>query len=334
MSGMIGAGFITGREIYSYFIRFGIKGLAGILLAGLLFALLGVRIAEAVEKDNCSDMRELSCAVLGEKAGRVVCFSETLFLYCMYIVMTAGASELLCTITGWHKVITTIIVSVLSTVLLLCGFDKIAGLSAAAAPVTGAIMLAVSAASGNFRNAFFGETMSAAEVSAESTPAFLWVAAAIVYCGYNLLILLSVMPRVTCDNCDISTARAGSALGALFVTLLLLAVGAGLLGMPEAALRNDMPLLHAAEGQSVALKGLMIGSVLVTMVLSCACNLSNCGRELAKQLRTSESAAGLLLVLPAALLSFAGFGILMDIFYTFFGILGVLLIIPLVFKRK
>jgi uncharacterized membrane protein YkvI len=63
------------------------------------------------------------------------------------------------------------------------------------------------------------------------------------------------------------------------------------------------------------------------MILSCATNLSNCGKALSEKIKSGEKSAGIILALIGCLFSFIGFGKLMDIVYTFFGVIGVILII-------
>ena len=329
LSGVIGAGFITGRELYSYFGRYGVLGLAGVVLSFVLFLVTGLKISRLAAEKDCRDLISISAEIMGEKGGKAVCIMISAFLYCMYVVMTAGASELLTQYTGLSPWTAGALTTVICICLLVMGFQRLASVCAFIAPATAVIMLAVLCFSGSFERVW--QNME--------RPCFgfpdniIWIGAAVVYCGYNLLVLLSVIPRASRKSDSLKTLMSGNGIGALSVGILVFFVTLGIIGEdPEG--KFSMPLLHAAGEHSAILKFIMVGCVFVTMMLSCAVNLSNCGKELAERFCFKEFPVATALALSGCLISFAGFGKLMDILYTFFGVLGVFLILPLVFRRK
>ncbi len=330
LSGVIGAGFITGREIYSYFGRFGIKGFVGIIISWVLFAITAYRMMNVIFEQGCEDMEDTAKALFGKRAGRAVCIAQIVFLYSMYIVMLAGLGELLASITRLSRPLCGLFAAVGSVIFLFAGFDKIASVCAWVAPVTAVIMITVLLLSGNFKALFAKDNIEGLFHGGN----FLWVGAAVVYCGYNLLVLLSVMPRVAAGSQSVGEARLGGVLGATVVGALLFTVNAGMFGAKPSCRAHDMPLLWEAARHGAPLAAIMLGAVLLTMLLSAAVNLSNCGRELSKAMKCRERTAGVLLSLVGFCLSFVGFGPLMDVFYTFFGVFAVMLIIPLVFRTK
>jgi uncharacterized membrane protein YkvI len=328
LSGVIGAGFITGREIYSYFGRFGFWGFLGALVSMLLFFVTAVKLSRIIINEDCRDLKAVSKAIFGENRGAVVCLLTAVFLYCMYVVMLAGASELLRDYLNFGKWSAAVSVTCFCIVLLFAGFSGLATVCSVAAPVTAVIMLLTLALSGSYKS-FFSRLVVSGDVGKFD---FLCIGAAVVYCGYNLLVLLSVMPRASKNTDTYKDLKRGNVGGVFLVGGLIFAVLTGIYDMEG---RNtSMPLLYKATEYNGVLRILMLLAVFITMILSCAVNLSNCGRELSLKLGCSEKTAGIILALAGCLLSFIGFGRLMDILYTFFGALGVILIIPLVFRRK
>jgi uncharacterized membrane protein YkvI len=328
LSGVIGAGFITGREIYSYFGRFGIWGFLGALVSMLLFFVTAVKLSRIIINEDCRDLKAVSKAIFGENRGAVVCLLTAVFLYCMYVVMLAGASELLRDYLNFGKWSAAVSVTCFCIVLLFAGFSGIAAVCSVAAPVTAVIMLLTLVLSGSYKE-FFAESVVPDNIGKFN---FLCIGAAIVYCGYNLLVLLSVVPRASKKADTYKDLKRGSLGGVVWVGVLIIAVLIGIFDMSGS--NASMPLLQKAAECNDVLKVLMLLTVFITMILSCSVNLSNCGRELSLKFNCSEKTAGIILALVGCLLSFIGFGRLMDILYTFFGALGVILILPLVFRRK
>lgn len=327
LSGVIGAGFVTGREVYVYFGKFGANGYIGIAVASVLFILTAVRLLAVIEKYDCRSMSDVTEAMFGRRAGKFVCMANALFLYCMYIVISAGAGELICSLTGTRRVTSMLAVSGVCIFFLFIGFGGIAAVCSVAAPITAVIMLAAVILPGK------AESGTAGPVAA-SEGGFLWAVMAAVYVGYNVLVLISVMPRIKNDIKNQKTARLGGASGAIMVSCLLFAVNYGMNMTAGIGGDSDMPLAEAAAGRGEVFGAIMYGAVLVTMILSASANISNCGELIGRHINIKERTAGTVLAAVGGLFSLAGFGPLMDIFYTFFGFLGVILIFPLVFTKK
>ena len=91
----LGTGFISGQEQWQYFGVFGIEGFLGLALAMLLiFAFCAVMLSYARETEECEfDRLVISrpSPVLRATVGAVTVF----FMFTTYVVMTAGAGDLL-----------------------------------------------------------------------------------------------------------------------------------------------------------------------------------------------------------------------------------------------
>lgn len=92
---MVGAGFATGQEVIQYFISFGVWGLAGALLAGILMVAAGAVIINIgsyfMADEHLAVFRSVSAPVIS----RFLDISVSLTLLAMGIVMLAGAGSTL-----------------------------------------------------------------------------------------------------------------------------------------------------------------------------------------------------------------------------------------------
>lgn len=332
LSGVIGAGFVTGREVESYFGRFGCYGLAGAAVAALLFFVTACRLMKVIRRNGCGTMEETAAALLGKRAGRAAGIANAVFLYGMYVVILAGAEELLASVAGMSRVAAMLLVTAVCGLLLWGGFQRIALLCAASAPAVAAVMTAAALL-------FLprdGSQAAGTAAMAVPSPAgrLLWPASAAIYVGYNLLLLIAVMPRVRYDGMSERAAEAGGLLGALAVSALLFTVLSALLLGGSAVRESSMPLAALAARGGGVFAAVLYAAVLITMILSAVTDLSGCAQFLGRRLHRSEFTVCLLLLPVSGVLSLAGFGFLMDLCYTFFGILGVILIFALVFGSK
>ena len=230
-------------------------------------------------------------------------------------------------LAGISRCAATLTAAAVCGILLYVGFRGIAVICAVAAPAAAVIMAAAALL-------FLPEDPDVQIESIVPGGRVLWIVSAAVYVGYNLLLLISVMPRIRSDlRCE-KEAVSGGMIGAFAVSILLFAVLCGLLLSSRAVQENSMPLAALAANGGGVFAAVMYGIVLLTMLLSAVTNLSSCAQFLGQQLHIKEFTAGVPLLLVSGAVSLAGFGFLMDLFYTFFGILGVFLIFPLVFRKK
>lgn len=327
LSGVIGAGFVTGREIQSYFGRFGIYGLLGAAAASLLFFVTAYRLMQLIEEEDCKTMADVTGALFGTGFGRFVCAANAAFLYCMYIVILAGAGELLSSLTGLGRFAAMLAISAVCGVLLRMGFRGIALFCAVAAPVAAVVMAAAALL-------FLPADPHFSAGSEFPAGHIFWIVSAAVYVGYNLLLLISVMPRIRSDIQTEKEAVSGGLCGALAVCGLLFTVLCGLLLSGGAVRGNSMPLAALAARGGGWFAAVMYVVVLVTMILSAVTDLSGSAQFFGEYLHLREFTVCIPLLIAGGAVSLAGFGFLMDLFYTFFGILGVILIFLLVFRRK
>lgn len=72
ISTVIGAGFASGQEIVTFFIRYGRSGLLGLGVAGALFILYGWGILSCVYKNKIRTYSEFTDQIAGRQAGRVL----------------------------------------------------------------------------------------------------------------------------------------------------------------------------------------------------------------------------------------------------------------------
>lgn len=114
----IGAAFASGQEIIKFFTRFEIRSFTGILIAGILFAVVAIAALDIVYcyKVKCSG--DFLKILGGTYAGKFFEYMTMVFSFCIYIVMIAGAAVLCNRITGTPFFLSVILMSILCTVLV------------------------------------------------------------------------------------------------------------------------------------------------------------------------------------------------------------------------
>ena len=88
---LIGAGFASGQEIYSFFYSYGIMGLIGIIVTCILISLIIYKTLWIICKNNIEDYNEfLKIFIKNSKVTRVINIILNVLLLITFYIMIAG----------------------------------------------------------------------------------------------------------------------------------------------------------------------------------------------------------------------------------------------------
>lgn len=92
---VIGAGFASGQEIVTFFTRYGLKGLAGVGLATMLFVISTYLILTISRRERITRFADLACHVCGPWLGQALNLVMAVALLGSLGVMLAGSGAIL-----------------------------------------------------------------------------------------------------------------------------------------------------------------------------------------------------------------------------------------------
>lgn len=140
---VIGAGFASGKELYEFFAAFGPRGLLGIGVSGILFALLGVLSLNIQMNTNSAGPRAtkdqgfetfLRCA-LGSAVGRIADALVTASLYISLVVMLSGSGMLAEQLFGFPEWFGCVSTAAAAGAVVLAGVRGVASANSVLVPV-------------------------------------------------------------------------------------------------------------------------------------------------------------------------------------------------------
>lgn len=91
---VIGAGFASGREIIEFFAIYGLKGIMGITLSGILFSLLGSMLLLKIHTHQIYGFNDLVIRTFGGKLGRILDIIMIISLYTGFSIMISGSGAI------------------------------------------------------------------------------------------------------------------------------------------------------------------------------------------------------------------------------------------------
>lgn len=333
MSVVIGGGFASGNEVLQFFTGYGMAGIAGSVVAAVLFAFLGMQIARISSVMQAGSHKQVLYILFGEKAGLVVDIILSFFLYGVGVVMLAGAGSTLLQQFGLAPLFGSVLMTVLVVATLCLNVKGIVNLISAVMPFLLVMVVSITVYS------IYTSTGTQAELTqvAEDIPVitFLgaevpnWALSGLLYASFNIAVgfpMLAVIGGLTKQP---KAASLGGMSGGLGLGFLIIVLNIGLFANLDKLVGIEIPTLLLAEQihpwlavlMSLALIG-MIYSTAVGMFFAFGARFATPDTNRFKILSAIFAAIGLAL-------SQVGFTKLVGTVYPMLGVVGLILIIAI-----
>ncbi|MDD6484876.1 MAG: hypothetical protein PUF72_09965 [Clostridiales bacterium] len=135
---LIGAGFASGQEILTFFVRYGKWGGAGVAVASAIFGLFAYYITDLARKNDCYDYGELIKKLTSARMAAALKWVTALFSLGVYVVMMSCFGELAKELFGWRSSVGAAVMTAIAALLLLCRESRVLRINGALGLVTAA----------------------------------------------------------------------------------------------------------------------------------------------------------------------------------------------------
>lgn len=318
MTTVVGAGFASGQEILQFFSGYRQGGAYGILLAGVLFALIGSIVLDKVYMERIRNYNEFILPALGFFWSRILEVITTLFVLCLFSIMLTGAGSVVAERFGIQLRYGMLMMALICLLILMADIKGVAVLNALAAPILIAGISAVGIYIIAFRDVFvfrgFGESLRMLTQN--------WFASSLTYVGYNsimsVMILCSLLPYLKTRRVGIAGGILG---GGLLCGIALIMNAAILIASPE--IPGELPVMSIVWKYSSAVGGMYTFvlwlAMLVSAVTSGYCFIERAGGRI----RVGKKLLAAFLCALSILMSGFGFSGLISAIYPLFGYVGI-----------
>lgn len=316
----LGAGFVSGQELWQFFACFGLWGLAGFLLSTALFFLVDYALLHLSRATGTADVGALILPGSHPYLCALIDLLQCLLLLGILVIMIAGASALLSGLTGLSAgVCGGIFVLILLPVALMEMRGLVTAFSVLV-PVTGiiAVILGIVIV---FRQSFhFAPAMGSTSSLLPS-----WWVSGLTYAAYNLFGTIGVLVPFAALVPDQKTIRRGLGLGTVFLLMLTFSILAAMIAMPDCG-SAELPTAQLARQLHPVLGlvyNLLMGLGMFSAALASIMALLNQAGFHWPVLQTKRPIFLVLLLLTGYALSLLGFSDLIGIVYPVFGYIGI-----------
>jgi len=184
---VIGAGFASGTEIWTFFGKHGFWGLFGVILCGIIISLCGAGVMAGLYDGDFATFNDFCIMLGGKKTGRFFSFLGGIFMYSALCIMISGSGALFSQEFGKTYLFGCVFMAVICFFMFISGVNGLAGINLFLTPLMlmGIILLgffSLSTRSLNVANVYSDLlTFSRSQISA------------VIYVSYNLLTVPAVL---------------------------------------------------------------------------------------------------------------------------------------------
>jgi len=327
----LGAGYVSGQEIFQFFGAFGKQGILGLCIAILIMILFGVFLIKLTKATGIKEMDRIVAGDRFPKLNLIVGFIETFFMFGIFVIMTAGASALLDELFGIPLILAS---AIFCTVILCLSFFGTGGMITVFSAFVPVLSVALVIMCGK-------ELLSGKEVvfvhTNENPLLGGWFVSALIFTAYNIFSSIGIITPIA-ERIEDKKVVKGIVLGGIFLLVIALSVLLLTL-MNSGAEKTELPVLTVAErygtGVKIAFALLLLGAMLGT---SLSCTVAVTKFLTLKNEKLSEKKLNGVMCFFALIFSLLGFGNLISVVYPICGYFGavaiILIFIRYIKKRK
>lgn len=325
----LGAGYVSGQELWQFFGSFGAYGIVGMILAAVLLSSFGIILTRYVQLTGISDMDRVVIKKNIRPLRLIFVLLEVFFLFGVFVIMTAGVGAMLEQVFGISPLLGSGIFAVLvglTAVFGMSGMVTAFSVTVPALVIMSAVIFTVTGMQNGFGNIDF--------ISYTGKNPLLqnWLISAVVFVSYNLFasigILTPIGKKVKSKRTLYTGIIGGGVLLLLIAAMILLTIS-----IIPGSTDEQLPMLAVAQSVSpvftVIFALLLFGGMFGTSVSSVFAI-----DEFVKSRFKPEKSVSISIIFAICALSFAGsifgFDKLIGVVYPVCGYLGVAALVLIV----
>ncbi len=325
----IGAGFLSGQELWQFFGSFGLYGLVGLIIAIILQAVLGFVV---VEYARLTKISEFDCLIVNSKSKILkgfFAFSEVLFIFFIITIMIAGAGSLFYSVLNFDKVLSALVFTIIVVFIALFGLTGVVKIFSFTVPVltvSTIIVSVISLSKTGFPNIWNSN------VTGKTVMLPNFIVSSILFAVHNLYCTLGVVAPIGAKVERSSTSLNGMSVSSIVLLLISLAVLLPVYANSDMA-SYDLPMLEIAKNISGVIYVVFVVLMAIGMFGTAVSNtvaICDFSSQKSPLLKNKKYVMPIVIGVSAFLTSNIGFSSLIAILYPLTGYVGVIAIILII----
>ena len=318
---VVGAGFASGQEIYSFFNVYNENGLVGIIISSTLLGIIIYKVLKISNNYNVTTYSELLEKInIPPKVKNVLNIIINIFLLISFYIMIAGFTAYFKQEFDVPSIITALIITGICYITFMKSIEGITKVSMKIVPILIIIIIIFGIRSNIFETIM---QINFQNIGIRGN----WLIKSIEYTSYNSILLIPVLislKKYTKNNEKIVSFITTLIFGILSTIIYLVMLG------DENLYNIEIPLIQIANNYGIVFKYgyslVIIFAIYTTMISEGYGFLTNCAKS-----KRAYKIMAIMLCVSAIFISNISFSYLINLTYPVFGILGVVQLVYLFF---
>ncbi|QUI20943.1 hypothetical protein HZI73_00915 [Vallitalea pronyensis] len=320
---VLGAGFASGQEMMKFFAYYGFKGMIGLLLTGIMFALIGWAVLEIIYHNGSRNYKEFIHPIAGKISGKILDWTVVFFMFVCFCAMFAGSGALFQQRFHIPYQVGVLVMAVCCYITFLFDVKGVITVNSFLAPILLVGVLIVGLYMWFFRSTSVMSNMVQVFLVVRDN----WFSSAIIYVSYNIITAVVVLTTLYKLVTSKFTAKVGSLLAGLALGMIGIILGFVILVHYKDIQGIEIPMLAIVMRYAKVVQYIYIIVLISAMFTTAVAN----GYGILSKLKINKTKGGkvklAVFIGVAVLFSQIGFSNMVGKVYPIFGYIGVFEII-------
>ena len=331
---LIGAGFASGQEIYTFFFSYGVEGLIGILISSLILGLVIYKTLQIVQKYKIKTYKEFLEVFIKPKNNgnffnlkNIINIIINIFILITFFIMIAGFGAYFEQELEINKLIGSAILAILSYIIFTTSVKGVVKVNEILVPILIVFITIIGLI--NLKSIDLFNIQNYVIRTNESNS----ILSGILYASYNSILLIPVLITLKDYLKDKKQIKIISILTTFIILLLAIILFLLLIKVDVDITKLEMPIVYVVSNMFIGLKTvygfIILGSILTTSISLGTSFLQNTSKN-----KKSYTQIAIIMCITSVIVSQIGFSNLINLLYPIFGYLGLIQIGGLILKKQ
>lgn len=320
---LVGAGFTSGQEIYSFFYSYGSIGIIGIIITCCLISLMVHKSLKIIYSNKINSYDEfLNIFIKNEKITKAISVVINILLLVTFYIMVAGFGAYFEQEIGLKRIIGSSILVIMITIVFFTSVKGVMKVSEYIVPLLIIFIIIIGGTNLLTIN-------SNAEVLCIKKG---WLLSCVIYCSYNIILLIPVLISIRKQITKKENIKYISILCGIFMIIMSLMLYVLLMRANVELASLEMPIVYVIRNFFKSFKTIYAFIILMSIFTTAISigigllqNISNDRR------RYTQSV--IFMCITSLIVSNFGFSKLVNLMYPFFGYIGIIQLIYIINKK-
>ncbi|MEI3395716.1 MAG: hypothetical protein V8R82_08575 [Clostridia bacterium] len=324
---VIGAGFASGQEIYTFFFSYGINGLFGIMLSSFIMGIVIYKTFKIIEYEKVETYDEfLNNLIKNDKMRNFTDILINIFILISFYIMIAGFGAYLEQEYKINGIIGSSILAIICYIVFNTNLKGVIKVNQILIPVIIIVIIIIGIF--NIKNLNF-KSISNYIIEERNGS---WLISSVIYASYNSILLVPILVTMKEYIKKEKNIKYIAWISIFIIMSLLIIIYMFLINVDVDIGKLEMPTIYVVQKISPQIKiiyGVIILISILTTSISLGTSILNNLSKNAKQYRKLN----ILICVTAIMFSKIGFSKLVNLLYPILGGLGIIQILQILLKN-